>query len=119
MANPFVHMELNTTDVQKAKEFYGQLFDWKLEDVPMGPASYTMIGVGLGTCGGLVQHPVPGASSAWLAYVMVDNVAAATEKAKSLGAKLMQDVTEVQGLGSLSIIIDPTGASLALWKPQV
>jgi predicted enzyme related to lactoylglutathione lyase len=30
MANPFVHVELNTTDVGKAKTFYGKLFDWKL-----------------------------------------------------------------------------------------
>jgi predicted enzyme related to lactoylglutathione lyase len=36
MANPFVHVELNTTDVNKAKAFYGKLFDWKLEDVDMG-----------------------------------------------------------------------------------
>ncbi len=35
MAKPFVHVELNTTDVAKAKSFYGKLFDWKLEDVPM------------------------------------------------------------------------------------
>ena len=34
MANPFVHVELNTTDVGKAKDFYGKLFDWKLEDMP-------------------------------------------------------------------------------------
>ena len=33
MANPFVHVELNTTDVSRAKAFYGKLFDWKLEDV--------------------------------------------------------------------------------------
>jgi predicted enzyme related to lactoylglutathione lyase len=37
MANPFVHVELNTTDLDKAKKFYGQLFDWKLEDMEMGP----------------------------------------------------------------------------------
>ena len=78
MANPFVHVELNTTDVGKAKAFYGKLFDWKLEDVPMGPMTYTMIGVGEGTGGGIVQHPVAGAPSAWLAYVIVDDVAAAT-----------------------------------------
>jgi predicted enzyme related to lactoylglutathione lyase len=41
MANPFVHVELNTTDVDKAKEFYGQLFDWKLEDMAMVPATPT------------------------------------------------------------------------------
>ena len=36
MANPFVHVELSTTDIAKAKSFYGQLFSWKFEDMPMG-----------------------------------------------------------------------------------
>ena len=49
MANPFVHVELSTTDVGKAKAFYGKLFDWKLEDIDMGPmGTYTIIKVGEG-----------------------------------------------------------------------
>jgi predicted enzyme related to lactoylglutathione lyase len=118
MANPFVHVELNTTDVSKAKTFYGSLFNWTLEDVPMPGGSYTTIKVGEGTGGGIMKHPVPGAPSAWLAYVLVDDIAAATKKAKSLGANVMKDVTEVMGMGSLSIIIDPTGAALGLWEPK-
>jgi uncharacterized protein len=118
MANPFVHVELNTTDPIKAKEFYGQLFDWKLEDVPMGPdMTYTMIKVGEGTGGGMMKHPVPGAPSTWLAYVAVDDVKASTDKARSLGATIVRDVTEIPGVGSFSILVDPTGAHLALWKP--
>ena len=84
----------------------------------MGAGTYTMIKVGKGTGGGMVKHPVPGAPSAWLAYVEVDDIAAATEKARSLGAKIMQDVTEVMGMGWLSILIDPTGAALGLWKSK-
>jgi predicted enzyme related to lactoylglutathione lyase len=119
MANPFVHVELHTTDVDKAKAFYGKLFAWTLEDADMGPAgTYTMIKVGEGAGGGMMKHPVPGAPSAWLAYVLVDDIAAATQKAKSLGATVMKDVTEVMGAGWLSIIIDPTGAALGLWKPK-
>lgn len=118
MANPFVHVELNTTDVPAAKAFYGKLFDWTLEDVDMPGGQYTMIKVGAGTGGGLMKHPVPGAPSAWLAYVAVDDIAAATRKAKSLGATVMKDVTEVMGSGWLSIIIDPTGAALGLWKAK-
>ncbi len=121
MANPFVHVELNTTDVKKAKDFYGKLFDWTLEDVP-NPAvpagTYTIIKVGKGTGGGMMKHPVPGAPSTWLAYVEVDDIAAATKKAKSLGATVMKDVTEVMGMGWLSIIVDPTGAALGLWKTK-
>jgi catechol 2,3-dioxygenase-like lactoylglutathione lyase family enzyme len=49
MANPFVHVELNTVDVDKAKSFYGQLFDWKLEDILLRGGGCTMIKVGDGT----------------------------------------------------------------------
>ena len=87
MPNAFVHVELNTTDVEKAKAFYGKLFEWKLEDVPMEGMNYTMIDVGKGTGGGIMKHPVPGAPSAWLAYVQVDDIAAATAKAIFEGAK--------------------------------
>ncbi|MDA0337541.1 MAG: VOC family protein [bacterium] len=49
MANPFVHIELSTDDVAKAKKFYRGVFDWKLADMPMGPDMvYTMIDVGKG-----------------------------------------------------------------------
>jgi uncharacterized protein len=119
MANAFVHVELNTTNVEQAKKFYSGLFAWQLEDVPMPSGSYTLIKVGKGTGGGMMKHPVPGAPSAWLAYVEVDDIAASTAKAKSLGATVMTDVTEVMGMGWLSIIIDPTGAALGLWKQKV
>jgi uncharacterized protein len=120
MSNPFVHVELNTNDVAKAKSFYGKLFDWKLEDIANEAAggSYTMIGVGEGTGGGLMKNPMPNAPSFWLAYVLVDDIQAATAKAKSLGGKVMKDVTEVMDMGWLSIIVDPTGAALGLWKAK-
>ena len=119
MANPFVHVELNTTDVDKAKAFYGRLFDWTLEDVAMGPdGHYTMIKVGSGTGGGILKHPMPGEPSIWLAYVEVDDIDMATKKAKSLGAKIVKDVTEVMDMGWLSIVTDPTGATLGLWKSK-
>ena len=117
MANPFVHVELNTTDPEKAKAFYGKLFTWKMEDMPMGPGmTYTMIQPGEGTGGGLMKRPIPGAPSAWLAYVIVDDVKAKTEMARSLGARVMKEVSEVPGMGWFSIITDPTGAALGLWQ---
>ena len=119
MANPFVHVELATTDLDKAKSFYQALFDWKLDEMVMdGGMSYTMIDVGEGTGGGMMKHPMPGEPSRWLAYVNVDNVAEATATARSLGARIVRDVTEVPNAGSFSIIIDPTGAVLGLWQPR-
>jgi predicted enzyme related to lactoylglutathione lyase len=117
LANPFVHVELHTTDPGKSKAFYGKLFSWKMEDMEMGPGmTYTMIQPGEGTGGGLMKQMMPGAPSAWLAYVIVDDIKASTEQAKSLGAQVMKDVTEIPGMGWFSIIVDPTGAALGLWK---
>lgn len=120
MSNSFVHVELNTPDPEKAKTFYSKLFQWQLEDMP-NPAvpdgSYTLIKLGEGTGGGIMKQ-VPNGPSGWLAYVQVDDIHAATQKAKSLGAEIMKEVTEVTGMGRLSFIRDPTGAVLGLWQPK-
>ncbi len=119
MPNPFVHIELNTTDHRRAKEFYGQLFQWDLKDMDMGEhGTYMLIGVGEGTGGGMMKHPVPGAPSAWLPYVEVSDLSASTKKARQLGAQVVQENVPVQDMGTFSIVVDPTGAAIALWETK-
>lgn len=124
MPNPFCHAELATTDIPKAKAFYSKMFKWKLNTLPMPTpgGSYTMIDVGEtkdgGTGGGIMGQMIPNAGSAWMPYVLVNDIDAATKKAKKLGAKVCKGVTEVEGMGWLSIIVDPTGAMLGLWEPK-
>ena len=114
MANPFVHIELNTNDQAAAKSFYKSLFDWTFEEYP--EMDYTIIKVGEGTGGGIMKNPVPGLHSYWLPYVQVDDIAVSTEKAKSLGATICKDVTEIPNMGWFSVLTDPTGATFALWQ---
>jgi predicted enzyme related to lactoylglutathione lyase len=66
----------------------------------------------------MMKHAIPGAPSAWMAYVLVDDIKAATAKTKSLGATVMKDATEVMGAGifSIIVIVDPAGAMLRLWQ---
>lgn len=118
MANPFVHVELHTQDPQRAKKFYKELFDWKLEDMP--DMEYTVIDVGeTGRGGGIMKSPMPDAAPQWVPYILVDDVAASTAKAKSLGAAVLQDVTEIPGIGLFSMLVDPTGAAFALFLPKM
>lgn len=115
--NPFVHVELYSPDVAKSKAFYSSLFDWELNEAQGG--TYTMIGVGdhdYGVGGGMMGLPAPDVPPHWMAYVGVDDVKASTEKAKSLGATIIKDITPVEGYGLFSIIMDPSGAVLGLWQ---
>jgi predicted enzyme related to lactoylglutathione lyase len=117
MANPFVHVDLHTKDLPTARKFYESLFGWELKDMPMGGGhSYTLIGVGEGTGGGMMSDPQT--PPHWLAYVGVDDVRAKTDQAKKLGATVLQDVMEVGEYGTMSVIRDPSGAAIALWQAK-
>ena len=119
MGNPFVHVELSTSDLKAAKKFYRGLFDWKLEDMKMGPGvTYTMISAGKGTAGGMMQKPMPDAPTQWLSYVQVDDLGKTMAKAKKLGATPIVENQEVMGQGAFGIIVDPTGAMIGLWEPR-
>ena len=91
------------TDLGKAKEFYGQLCSWKLEDMPMPTGTYTMVKAGDGPGGGMMTKPSPEVPTAWLPYVEVDSVDATVAKAKKLGAKVMRDKTPIEGMGAFAI----------------
>jgi predicted enzyme related to lactoylglutathione lyase len=111
MANPFVHIELNTDDVKQAKKFYKRVFQWKLEDQKMGPGMvYTTVDVGKGTGGGIQKKQAADAPTAWLPYVEVDSVDKTVGKAKKAGAQILVDHMDVPGIGALGIFVDPTGA---------
>jgi len=117
MANPFVHVELHTRDLPKAKTFYSKLFGWELQEMPMpgGGGAYTMINVGEGTGGGMMAAQGD-AGSYWLSYVGVDDVRAKTEQAKSMGGTVLQDVIAVGDFGLMSVVRDPSGATIAMWQ---
>lgn len=118
MANPFVHVELTTSDLGQAKKFYRTLFGWKLDDMPMpGGMTYTLIDAGSGNVGGGMQaKPMPNAPTTWLSYVLVDDVKKSIATARKHGASIVVDYQEVMDRGAFGIFVDPAGAMLGLWQ---
>jgi hypothetical protein len=116
MSNPFVHLELSTPDAAKSKAFYSDLFGWTFKDEDMGPAGiYSVFHPSSGPGGGL--YSMPGMPTFWLAYVGVEDINASTEKAKSLGATIHKGPMEIPNIGWMTILVDPTGATIALFQP--
>jgi uncharacterized protein len=113
MSYPFVYVQLQTGDAARARVFYEALFGW---NCTVEPSGYTEIDVGSGPGGGILENAH--VSPRWLAYVQVDDVGAATERARELGATVQMPPTVAPGKGTFSVLLDPTGAALALWTPQ-
>ena len=44
------------------------------------------------------------------------NLDAATKKARSLGGQVKEENAPVPGAGRFTVIVDPTGAEVALWE---
>ena len=117
MPNAFVHVELSTDDVSKAKQFYKRVFAWKLKDQKMGPGmTYTMLDVGKGVGGGMMKKSMPEAPTAWLSYVEVDDVKKTLAKARNAGAQVVVDYQEIGAMGAIGVFVDPAGAALGVWQ---
>jgi uncharacterized protein len=117
MANPFVHLELNTPDLVAAKKFYGALFGWQFQDMDMGPGGiYSTFKPDTGPGGGMMS--MESGNPGWLAYVGVDDINVSTEKARSLGATIHVGPQEIPNVGWFTVMADPTGRTIAIFQPK-
>lgn len=118
MANPFVHLELNASDLNKAKAFYGEMFGWQFQDNDMGPLGiYTTFKPDKEPGGGM--YSAKDMPQGWLPYIGVEDIKSATAKAKSLGAQVFIDSQEIPNIGWMTIMNDSTGSRIALFQPKM
>lgn len=118
----FSWVELVTSDVDAARDFYGQLFGWKLKDGPIEGVPYTVIEVAGEEVGGITPTPPNQANMPpmWGAYITVDDVNAIAEKIQALGGKVLIPPMQVQTVGTFALVQDPQGATFCAiqYAPQ-
>ena len=112
--------ELATSDHVGAFSFYQKLFGWYIvNDQDMGPGMgvyrlFAPEGSKDAVGGMYTKPPAPPRPSAWLPYIKVADVKAATERAKSLGATIFHGPAEVPGGGWITMGADPQGVAFAI-----
>ena len=114
-SNQVVHLELHTGDLPGAADVYAALCGWHGERVEAAGHSYLALEMGKALGGGMVECPTPRAL--WLPYVEVDSIAAATDRARGLGAAVLLEPREGPA-GWRSVIATPAGGELAFWQPK-
>jgi predicted enzyme related to lactoylglutathione lyase len=107
--------ELSTSDAEGAKKFYGQLFGWVFDDMPLKDTSYSVIQTGGYDLGGIMNTP-PNSSALprWLPYITVDEVKDTVRQAERLGAQVLPHPTEIPDVGRFAVLRDPQGADFAV-----
>ena len=119
----FCWAELATTDQKAAVAFYGALFGWGVNDMPIGPTeTYSMFQMrGKDVGAAYTMRPEErqhGAPPHWNLYVSVANVDESAKKAESLGAKVLAPPFDVMDVGRMAVLQDPTGAVFQLWQAK-
>ncbi len=118
MGNPFVHIEISTRDLQKARSFYEKAFDWKINLTPMGDGQfYGLIETGALPGGGLFQA-APEMPLGVIVYIGVDNIEKALARVEAAGGKTIMPRREVPGEGWFALFSDPDGTVLAVWESK-
>jgi predicted enzyme related to lactoylglutathione lyase len=111
----FVWFDMMTTDAAKSKAFYTALFNWKVEDVPMGAFTYGKLIAGPGPIGGIVEEKaIP--RSHWMPYVAVDDVDASAVKCQELGGTVCIEPCDIPGTGRFAVVGDPQGGFFSIYK---
>jgi hypothetical protein len=111
-----VWRELLTSDLEKARAFYSELFGWTYQDEESGQVSRgVIIQRGGRSLGRLRQVMTRGgaAASKWVSYVSVDNVDASVVIASADGGGAMPGPRDVPGMGRVAMVVDYADAMLA------
>jgi uncharacterized protein len=112
----FSWSELTTPDPARASEFYGKLFGWTFDAMPMPQGTYTVAKAGDTRVGGIMSPP-PGAQGMppmWGCYVTVQDVQATVKQCEALGGKVLMPPMDVKEVGRMAVIQDPQGAMLSV-----
>ena len=115
-----ISFELPAVDLERAKSFYQQVFDWQMNDLP--GMEYTLVldtatvGAGQpdGILGGIAKRT--DLVSSVVPIISVRSLESCLERALIAGATLLEPKSQVGDFGLSCYIRDTEGNTLCLWQ---
>lgn len=117
----FCHADLNTTDVQAARRFYGTLLGWEFTEMQLeGQPVYSMGRIDGHAAAGLAQLPPnaleAGMHPSWAPYVHVADVGRTLAAGEEAGGTTVMPPFAVEDFASIAVMMDAAGAAVALFQ---
>ncbi len=116
----FCWNECWTPDEHKALAFYERVFGFSHEAITTDPQhTYYLLKKHGMPRAGLARSVRPGTPAMWLPYVAVNDCDGTAARATPLGGKELMPPTDIPNIGRFAIVMDSTGAPIAMLQPKI
>jgi predicted enzyme related to lactoylglutathione lyase len=121
-----VHFEIPADDLDRAKDFYGSIFGWHLDTMPMAGGEYTSVRTT--SVDEQTQMPTePGAINGGMVKrdermpspvitIDVEDIDQSLKEIEASGGSTVTPRNAIPGMGAYAYFKDPEGNVLGLWE---
>ncbi|EMF58136.1 MULTISPECIES: VOC family protein [Streptomyces] len=111
--------ELGTSDLEAAKRFYAELFDWRPRTDPRQEAGgYSIAHLGDAAVAALAPLYQESQPVAWNVSFAVRDADAAVRDVRAAGGTVVLEPMDVFDIGRFAVAFDPGGAAFQLWQAR-
>jgi hypothetical protein len=118
IANKPAWVDLSSADPAGSRDFYANLFGWKVEVSPDPQyGGYAMATIGDRDVAGIGPSQSPGAPTAWNLYIGTSDAEELAKRIQAAGGTVVAPPFDVGDQGRMAVFQDPTGAFISAWQP--
>jgi predicted enzyme related to lactoylglutathione lyase len=110
-------VDLMTSDTQRSREFYGQVFGWTAEEPAEQFGGYFNFWKDGVLVAGCMPSQRPEMPDVWSVYLATDDARKAVDATTAHGGQVLVEAMDVADLGTMAVVSDPDGAAIGIWQP--
>lgn len=121
--NPISWFEIPVIDMERAKKFYSQVFDYEFQDIPFGDAQMSFFPGKMenpGAAGSLFKGPmaVPSTEGVTIYIEINPDLQSAIDRVEEAGGKILLQKTSIGEFGFMGYFLDTEGNRVGLHSMQ-
>ena len=112
-----IWVDLMTSDTDGARSFYGELFGWECAEPNADFGGYANFSKDGDLMGGLMAKQEEAMPDVWTIYLEVADADKTVAQVTDRGLDVIVPAMAVGDLGTMAVVIDPSGAAIGMWQP--
>jgi predicted enzyme related to lactoylglutathione lyase len=111
-------IDLFTSDPDKSRSFYGELFGWTSQEAGEEYGGYINFSKdGLPVAGAMRNDGTSGTPDVWSVYLATEDAKATADDAAANGGQVLVPAMDVGEQGTMALVTDAGGAAIGIWQP--